>query len=114
MLLLHFDAGLAQPVGEGVFVHLFQVTVPVIDVNGVSGFPHDVTEFIDRFHLCVPCVLSWPFNSSGLVRHLPAMRGWWIESRRCQGLAKFHVCVPRTTVTPETSERVIVRRSAPD
>jgi hypothetical protein len=50
-LLFDLEAGLAQPVDQGVFINLLQVPVPVIDMNGISRFPHHVTEFIDCFHL---------------------------------------------------------------
>jgi hypothetical protein len=53
MLLFDLKAGRAQPVDLGVFINLLQVPMPVIDMDGISRFPHHVTEFIDCFHpLC--------------------------------------------------------------
>ena len=51
VLLLHVQAEFAQPMGQGVLIHLLQVAMPVVDVNGVSGFTHDVAEFINGLHV---------------------------------------------------------------
>jgi len=50
VLLLHVQAQFAEPVGQGVFIDLFQVAMFVIAVNRERGFPHGVTEFHDVLH----------------------------------------------------------------
>ena len=56
MLRLDLRSGLAQPVDEGVFVHLFEVPVPVIDVNVISRLPHLGAQ---RFEVLHVSSLSW-------------------------------------------------------
>jgi hypothetical protein len=47
---LHAKTGFAQAVHEGILVDLLQMAVPVVDMNGVGRFAHNVAEFLDRFH----------------------------------------------------------------
>ena len=53
MLLLDFDSQFAETMGQCVFIHSFKVTMPVINVNGVSRSPHNVAQLKDasRGHL---------------------------------------------------------------
>ncbi len=45
-LLLHVDSSLAETVRQGVLVHLFQVAVFQLAMNGVTGLSHNVTETV--------------------------------------------------------------------
>ena len=51
VLLFDFNASLAQPICQGVFIDFLQVPVPMVHMDGIGVFSHNVTEFIDRFHL---------------------------------------------------------------
>ena len=53
MLLFDVEPRLAQPVRQGVFIHLLQVPVPVIDVDGIGNLPDLIAQCLDVFHLPV-------------------------------------------------------------
>jgi hypothetical protein len=50
MLLAHVQAELAQAVGEGIFIDLFEMAVAVIDMDGVGGLTQDVAKLVDGPH----------------------------------------------------------------
>lgn len=53
MLLLHIQSELPQPVREGVFVDLFEMSVCMIDVNIVGCLPDLITQFGNGFHAAI-------------------------------------------------------------
>ena len=55
VLLQDFEAVLAQAVGKGVFIDLFQVAMAAIEMDVVGGLPDGITELVHRLH-----VSFWP------------------------------------------------------
>jgi hypothetical protein len=51
MLLPHFEALFAKPVGQRVLIYLFDVTIAMIAVDREAGFANDVTELVDMLEL---------------------------------------------------------------
>jgi hypothetical protein len=58
MLLLHIKASFPEAMSQGIFIDLFQVTMAVIQMDGVRRFAYNVTEFVDRFHSAVEVTIS--------------------------------------------------------
>ena len=55
---------------EGVFIHLLQMPMPMIQMNGVRGFPNLVAQFIDlSFHLYIRSSAAKALHNQAAKEH---------------------------------------------